>query len=191
MPDHGLRVALERLGLKQTELAELLSVSPRTVSIWATGAAALPGPVAAYLRVVQSLAPAQLSLELGRLDGRQRMLDEGIYSLNYRAEIAGQADADDGLAVLRNGRILGSDRWGGVFTGSYLFDPATTSNTVHIRMQIPPGGRLISGYTAGPKGSTLEFVASLERAAPVSTTVVDVAGQPVEVQLTYLGPLPN
>lgn len=191
MSDRGLRLALERLGLKQIELAELLSVSPRSVSLWATGAAALPGPVAAYLRVAQSLPPAALAREIGRLGRRQRMLDEGIYSLNYRAEIAGRADADDALAVLRNGRILGSDRWGGMFTGSYEYDAATTTNTVHIRMQIPPGGRLISGYTAGPAGGTLDFVVSLERAAPVSTTTVDVAGQSVAVELTYLGPLPN
>ena len=88
-------------------------------------------------------------------------------------------------------RILGSDRHGGTFTGSYDFDPEAQTNTLHVRLAVPPGGMLVTGFDAGPKGATLEIVGRFDRAAPVSKSKVEIAGRPVDVQLTYLGPLPN
>jgi transcriptional regulator with XRE-family HTH domain len=186
-----LKSILDRIGLKQTELASLLAVSPRTVSLWATGDSDLPGPVAAYLRVLQDVGPDLLSKELSRLEGRPRKFDEGIYGLNYTGEHAGQRDGGDALAVLRAGKIFGSDRWGGIFSGSYYFDPGQQTNQVHVRVQVPPDGELVTGFSGGQQGATVDIVAALGRAAPVATAVVDIAGQPVELKLTYLGPLPN
>jgi transcriptional regulator with XRE-family HTH domain len=186
----GLKDILERLGLRQAELARLLDVSPRTVSLWSTGETALPGPVAAYLRVVQS-RPDVLHVELKRLEGREKMLDEGIYGFTYKGEHMGVRDGDSALAVLRNGKILGSDRAGGVFAGSYEYDVVRQLNKVHVRMQVPPEGELVTGYAAGPDGAVLDIAGSFERAEPYSTTVVEVAGRPVEITLSYLGPLPN
>ena len=187
----SLKDILDRLGLKQAELARLLDVSPRTVSLWATGNTTLPGPVAAYLRVLQAAGPEVLAAELRALTGRTKMLDEGLYGLVYRGEDGGLPDGGNALAVLRNGKIFGSDRDGGVFTGSYEFDPVNELNKVHVRMQIPPDGRLVTGYAAGPEGATLDIAGAFERAAPVASISVEAAGRPIEVQLTYLGPLPN
>lgn len=119
------------------------------------------------------------------------MLKDGLYSLAYHTPADDDAGSDGALATLRCGRILGSDRWGSVFAGSCEFDPDTRADTIRIRMQIPPGGVLISGYTAGPAGDTLDIVAALEREAPTARTVVELGGERVEVRLTYLGPLPN
>ncbi len=187
----SLKDTLERLGLKQTELARLLDVSPRTVSLWATGESALPGPVLAYLRVLQMLPAEALAEELRRVKGRSKMMDEGIYGLEYRAEFMGEAETGSALAALRNGKILGSDRWGGVFVGSYDYDPVSERNSVHLRLSVPPEGRLITGFSAGPEGAALDIVGSFARAAPVTTAVAKVAGHPVEVTMKYLGPLPN
>lgn len=187
----SLKDTLERLGLKQTELARLLDVSPRTVSLWATGESALPGPVLAYLRVLQMLPAEALGEELRRVKGRSKMMDEGIYGLEYRAEFMGEAETGSALAALRNGKILGSDRWGGVFVGSYDYDPVSERNSVHLRLSVPPEGRLITGFSAGPEGAAIDIVGSFERAAPVTTAVAKVAGHPVEVTMKYLGPLPN
>lgn len=191
MAEQSLRDVLDRLGIRQAELARLLDVSARTVSLWATGDTPLPGPVAAYLRLMQQLPTDLLAAELTRLEGRHPMLDEGIYTLDYRGEHMGQLDGDSALAVLRNGKILGSDRFGGVFAGSYEFDATNGRNKVHVRMQVPPGGELVNGFAAGPSGALIDIVAAFERAAPASKALVEVAGRPVEIQLTYLGPLPN
>lgn len=191
MARQSLKDALERLGLRQAELARLLDVSPRTVSVWATGDMPVPGPVAAYLGLLQMSGPAVVRAELKRLEGRSRMLDEGIYGLKYMVRHAGEPESGDGLAVLRSGKILGSDRWGGVFAGSYEYDPVTKANLVHVRLEMPPEATLVTGFSSGPEGATIDVVASLDRAAPVSSAVVEVAGRPLEIELTYLGPLPN
>lgn len=191
MAKQRLKDILDRLGLRQAELAKLLDVSTRTVSLWATGASPLPGPVAAYLGLLQRLPPNALEDELARIAGRNKMLDEGLYSLDYRVSRRGKRDGDSALAALRNGKILGSDRFGGVFAGSYEFDSASQRNNVHVRMQVPPDGELVNGFAAGPAGALLEIVASFERAAPASKACIEIEGRPLEIQLTYLGPLPN
>lgn len=191
MANLGLKDVLERLGLKQTEFARLIEVSPRTVSLWATGESALPGPVAAYLRVLQVLPADALAGEMKRVKGRSKMMDEGIYSLEYSGGTDDSSERGSALAALRNGKILGSDRWGAVFMGSYEFDPVTERNSVHLRLNVPPDGRLITGYAAGPEGATLDIVGSFERAAPKTTAVASLEGAELEVTLTYIGPLPN
>ena len=108
-----------------------------------------------------------------------------------RSGDAAAPDGDGALAVLRNGRILGSDRWGGVFMGSYEYDPVQEVSKVHVRIDVPPEGMLVTGFSAGPAGAMIDIVAEFERATPIVTTMVEVAGHPLEVQLTYIGPLPN
>jgi len=119
------------------------------------------------------------------------MLEDGIYGLHYTAARSGEADEGNALAVLRAGKILGSDPWGGVFVGSCEFDADARLNKVHLRFDVPPEGMLITGFSAGPTGAVLDIVGAVERAAPNATMVVEVAGAPVCVQLTYLGPLPS
>ncbi len=187
----GLKRILDRLGLKQTELARLLGVSARTVSLWATGEVALPGPAAAYLRLLQTAGPELRARELSRLDGREKGFDEGIYSLGYAGRGGTADESGDALAVLRGGRIMGSDRHGGVFEGSYRYDAATGTNHFHVRMRVPPDGELVTGYEGGADGAVVDVVAVLHRAAPVASATIDIAGQPVDLKLTYLGPLPT
>lgn len=118
------------------------------------------------------------------------MLENGIYGLQYRAARESEADGGNALAVLRDGRILGSDPWGGVFVGSCEFDPEARLNRVRLRFNVPPEGVLITGFSAGPNGTVLDIVGTVGCTAP-DATVVQVAGAPVSVELTYLGPLPN
>ena len=115
--------------------------------------------------------------------------DEGIYGLSFKGVPVEQGG--EALAVLRNGKILGSDCWGGVFSGTYEFDPVAGRNTVQVRIDVPPEGELITGFSAGPEGASLNIVAALGRAAPKASTTVEVAGRPVDIEFCFLGPLPN
>jgi len=119
------------------------------------------------------------------------MLEDGIYGLDYRAQYAHEEDGGTALAVLRDGKILGSDPWGGLFTGLYDYDARDRLNKVRLRFDVPPEGVLVTGFCAGLAGATLDIVGAFERTAPKMATVVEVSGAPVEVQLTYLGPLPR
>jgi hypothetical protein len=117
------------------------------------------------------------------------MLEDGVYGLRYTAVSDGQAG--DALAVLRDGKVLGSDPDGGVFVGSCEFDAAAGINRVHIRFDVPPEGALVTGFSAGPAGAVLDIVGAVGHPAPEAATVVEVAGAQVAVHLTYLGPLPE
>jgi hypothetical protein len=118
------------------------------------------------------------------------MLNDGIYGLAYRSGEAGEVSFSDGLAVLRAGRILGSDKYGGIFKGSCEYDAGAGVSRVHVRFEIPPNGVLITGHCAGSEGAALEVSCVVERPAPCSKATFNVHGQTIAVELTYIGPLP-
>ena len=96
-----------------------------------------------------------------------------------------------GLAVLREGKVLGSDPLGAVFTGTYEFDPARQLNKVRLRLDVPADGVLVTGFSAGPSGATLDIVGAFAGTSAETTAFIQIAGAPVGVQIRYLGPLPN
>lgn len=117
------------------------------------------------------------------------MLQDGLYDLSYRSGLASEPSIGYGLASLRNGRILGSDRWGGVFSGSYRFDAVRGVGEIQVRLNAPPDGVLITGLPSGPDGLTLDVVAELKADTPRTSAVVDVGGCPVAVEFSYIGPI--
>ena len=191
MPDEGLKFTLEKLGLKQGELAALMGVAGRTVSQWATGAQPLPEAVAGYLRLFEAARPSTRRRELDRLPSRSKKLDEGIYRIAYHGKANGEAETDHALAVLRNGKILGSDRHGGLFTGSYEFEAARDLNIVHLRIEVPPFGTLVNGFAADENGAVFNISCKFERPAPIANTTMHIVGRPIDIALSYVSPLPN
>jgi hypothetical protein len=119
------------------------------------------------------------------------MLEDGIYGLRFAATHDGEPGDGDGLAVLRGGKVLGSDPLGAVFTGTYEFDAARQLNRVRLRLDVPPDGVLVTGYAAGPAGATLDVVGAFLGSSADTTAFIQIAGAPVGVQIRYLGPLPN
>lgn len=116
------------------------------------------------------------------------MLRTGIYELAYRQpQSRDPADAGKALAILRDGVILGSDKFGGVFSGSYMLDPATQCASVRLKLAVPPSGELVTGYVAGAEAELIEIVADLDE---LTEFVADVGGVAIKVSLSYLGPLP-
>jgi hypothetical protein len=86
------------------------------------------------------------------------MLEGGIYGLWFAASQNGEPENGSGLAVLREGKVLGSDPLGAVFTGTYEFDAARQLNKVRLRLDVPADGVLVTGFSAGPSGATLDIV---------------------------------
>lgn len=119
------------------------------------------------------------------------MLDDGVYGLSFESR-GGREDSPlrgEGLAVLRDGRVLGSDRHGGVFRGHYRYDAARGEAVVEVRLAIPPNGVLLTGLEAGPDGAFLDVRGRFPLSRPVSTTMVDIGGTTVAVELRFVGPL--
>jgi hypothetical protein len=121
------------------------------------------------------------------------MLENGLYDLRYRAGDGGAGHCGKGLAMLRDGRIMGCDPWGGAFTGRLELDPQAGAGTVRLRFEVPPGGELITGFAAGPDGAAIDIVGTIAPApeGAAASTVVEVAGAEVGVSFNYLGPLPE
>jgi len=189
MTQNVLKPTLEKLGLRQSELAKLLDVSIRTVNQWAREGQALPGAVAGYLRLLEVADEKIRASEFERLIESDKRLSDGLYRIGYRA--SGEHDGDHALAVLRNGKLIGADRHGGMFEGSYRYDRRRATNIIELRLEIPPDGLLISGLAVGPAGASLSVICSIAKAVPVSRTTVEIAGRMVAIELSFLSPLPN
>lgn len=119
-------------------------------------------------------------------------MDDGVYRLSFANCDAKGDDASfrsDGLAVLRDGLLLGSDRHGGVFRGHCQFDKVRGEAVVSVRLALPPNGVLLTGLEAGPDGAVLEISGSFAPPKPVSTTVIEIGGRRLAVELRFVGPL--
>jgi hypothetical protein len=121
------------------------------------------------------------------------MLREGIYALGYRPADTGSATSGpwgEALVALRNGRILGSDRWGGVIDGELVGEPAEGGCKVAVRLLLPPDGELITGATTGPCGAVMEVACAFDRTCVTALPSIDLGGRRVELKLSFIGPLP-
>lgn len=116
------------------------------------------------------------------------MFRNGIYRIDYRNP-TDDGPCDDALIIVRDGSIIGADRHGGVYTGSQ-YQTTGQLDGVRLRMTAPSGGALVTGMFAGPDGATLQIDSRLDPTQNVQTATIDVAGNPVDIRVSYLGPLP-
>lgn len=119
------------------------------------------------------------------------MLADGIYRIDYRASSAAEEQFESALAVLRAGEILGSDKHGGLYLGTYEGEPSTGCERIRLRLEIPPGGVLVTGEAGCMSGSFFDLEAAFEKQTAPYRAVLEIAGQPVAIELVYIGPLPN
>lgn len=185
----GLKRILSHLGLTQTDLARLLAVSPRTVSLWATGEINLPGPVKAYLRMLQSADQSIRTVEFRRLSDSLGRISEGLYSISYQTTGESAGHSGDAVALVRDGRLIGADGWGGKFEGTYRFDSARRTYHFHMWLRMPPAGEAVTGASCDDQGALIEVEAELDPPDPLASAVARLDGRPVELTLAYLGPL--
>ncbi|MEQ1695079.1 MAG: hypothetical protein ABL901_04485 [Hyphomicrobiaceae bacterium] len=121
------------------------------------------------------------------------MLRDGLYELYYRSEAEPDGGYESLLLALRNGNVLGSDRWGGVFTGRCDFDRATHEHRINVRLLVPPGGMLVTDASPRLLGDQIDVTLTLGRSRDISRScgLVDVGGQQVRVELQFKGPVPG
>lgn len=177
-----LKPTLEKLGLRQSDFARLLDVSARTVNMWATGAQPVPGSVAAYLRLLEAAAPDVRAAEVERVVDRSRHLRDGIYGVAYRAPAS--TDEGRGTAVLSNGKLTGADAEGNLFCGRFRFDRVRNVTLVELRLGTHDADASVG---AGISGATL----TLSGQHPVQRGTCVIASELYEIELRFLGPLPE
>lgn len=116
-------------------------------------------------------------------------MNEGLYGVDCIAATS-TIGASVGLAVLRDGRILGADQCGSVFVGSYEFDGRNAVKPVRIWMTMAYEGGVITGLWAGRQDALMDIEAALEQVTPSREATIDRTGRLAGIKLTYIGPLP-
>jgi hypothetical protein len=184
-PDE-LRFALVELGITQVELARLIDVTPRAITLWLGNERGIPGSVEAYIRLLKSLPQGQRQIELSRLNKGAPTMKDGIYHIEYEGT-HGQGYA---MLVFDGGRIYGSDALKGEYDGQYIANPTTGAVDVSLKVKMPPNAPSVLGIVQ-PFEWALEIRASMNPAQ--DSGVISVANnlrQPLRAHYQFMRALP-
>lgn len=124
------------------------------------------------------------------------MLRDGVYELAFWSEAGACMAAEfreqgEGLAVLRAGRIFGSDKWGAVFRGGYQFDAEKNTNRLDLTVELPPRAELLTGATVGVEGAQISTSCYIATPDPCAMGCFDLDGHALAIELRYVGALPT
>lgn len=131
-PDQ-LRGTLAALNLTQAEFARLINVTPRAVALWLSEGRPVPGPAAAYARLLNSLPLVMRQIELNRVKGTSANMRDGLYAIEYQ----GVSGARYGTMLLSKGKIYGADPAGGRYDGVYALDPVSGLVNAYVKLFFP------------------------------------------------------
>lgn len=118
------------------------------------------------------------------------MLRDGIYRVTY-AYAADGPITDQALAIVRDGRVVASDRHGGVYVSGPPDNTTSDSSVYTISASIPPGGELATGFQAGDGGAHIVLKAVTKSDADKLRAIIDIDGKTLEADFIYLSPLPT
>ena len=181
-----LRLTLDVLSLSQVDLARLIGISSRAISLWLSGEREVSGPAAAYVTLLLSLPRALQAKEISRIRKEDPHMSEGMYKFTYE----GTTGAGLGILVLEHGRAFGSD--GGVlYDGTY--EPSTDRPgdvSVHLHLTVPPGVPLVQGVPAQPMSYGFDVDWTFASRGTTMISVQTPYGPPVRGHIEFLRPVP-
>ena len=188
MNGSSLKTRIADLGLSQAEFASALDVTPRAISMWLSEERPVPGPVQAYLRLLQACPSSVQAFELNRFRKKGNAMKNGMYGIEFQA-----VDGDGKAAlVFKDGLIFGVDEGGASYDGSYVLNEATGMADLDIKVTMPPNVPSVLGIM-NPYTWILDLKASLNPTQDRGgVSVQGPAGPlPINVQFAYLRGLPN
>ncbi len=182
-----LRAILTEFAITQADFARLTGVTARAVTLWIGDERPIPGPISAYVRVMQ-LLPANLrQIELNRLKQKGSNMRDGMFGISFQ----GQQGAGMGLLIFENGRVYGTDTQGVRYDGEYTFNESSGLADVKIKVTFPPNVRAVFG-TVNPYEWAFDITSSFDpkkNSGPL--TVRTSLGQPINAQYVFLRNLPE
>ena len=187
MDRQDLRATLERLGISQSDLARLVDVTPRAVSLWMVGARGVPGTVAAYVQLLESLPLGMRQAELAKLTEEQRTMKDGMYLIDF----AGQAGTGQATLVFEGGRIYGTDNGGGIYDGEFQLDETTDRVNLKIRVQMTAGHASVVGIVQ-PFDWIIDVSTVIDPDKDSDRINIQTSlGKPIVANYRFLRPLPT
>lgn len=116
---------------------------------------------------------------------------DGVYRLDYETEDEGRSRILSALVALSGGRLLGSDSYGALLQGEIGEPDASGRRRLALRIGVPPGGELVTGFAGGESGAFVAVEAELPENGCGAVVVAEIAGRPLAVKLNHIGPLPR
>jgi hypothetical protein len=114
---------------------------------------------------------------------------DGVYELFYKSQRTADPSWDTLLLIMRQGHLLGADRWGGIIIGTCEFDPSVGRHKFTVTLDVPADGLLVTGAAAPSASQTIEFVAQLNGQTYSTAGTIELFGEAVAVELVYRGPV--
>ncbi|MGH8132513.1 MAG: helix-turn-helix domain-containing protein [Steroidobacteraceae bacterium] len=187
MTSDELKAALVEIGISQTDFARLVDVTARAVALWMADERAIPGPAAAYVRVLRLMPPSFRQVELSRLKLRGTGMRDGMFGITFQ----GQQSAGMGVLILDAGRVYGTDTQGVRYDGEYVFDENTGTADVKVKVTFPPNVVAVFGIS-NPYEWAFDVTTSFNPKVnsgplPLKTSI----GRPLNAQYVFLRPLPD
>jgi DNA-binding transcriptional regulator YdaS (Cro superfamily) len=179
---YELRAFLTTLNLTQADFARLIGVTARGVNLWMTEERAIPGPVAAYARLLAVLPEDLRQDEFNRLKVRSTAMRDGMFGITFQ----GREGSGMGIMIFDSGRVCGTDTEGVRYDGGYAYDEASGFVDVKIKVTFPPNVRAVFGISHPYEWAfevTTRFDPNKDSGAlQVATSM----GQPLQAQYKFL-----
>ena len=115
------------------------------------------------------------------------MLRDGVYQATY----SGSRYAARGVFVFRKGAFVGIGQTGAIYEGAYWANPDTKQFDFDGCVRFPAGTELVTGPAPSPDTVTLPFKGTAPTPSPDSHFSITLAGQPVEVSMSFVCPIPG
>jgi hypothetical protein len=187
MNSNNLKAILMELGITQADFARLIGVTSRAVALWMADERAIPGPVEAYVRLLQLLPPNLRQVELNRLKQKGTGMRDGMFGITFQ----GQQGIGMGVLIFDNGRVYGTDTQGVRYDGEYLFNESSGLADVKIKVTFPPNVQAVFGisnpYEWAFDVTTIFNPNQNSGALSVKTSI----GKPINAKYIFLRSLPE
>jgi len=190
MESDDLKAILAEMGITQADLARLLGVTARAVALWVAGGPSgrpIPGPVDAYLRLLQLLPPNLRQVEMNRLIQKGTQMRDGMFGIRFQ----GHESVGMGVLILDNGRVYGTDTEGVRYDGVYLFNEDSGIAGLTIKVTFPPNVRSVFGVS-NPYEWAFDVTTTFDpRQNSGPLEVKTSLGAPIKAQYVFLRSLPE
>jgi hypothetical protein len=181
-----LRNMVITLGISQGDLANLLGVTPRAISLWLAGTRQIPGPAAAYIELFASLPVGARQSEMAKRIKGSKTMKNGMYLIDF----LGQAGQGNGMLILEDGRIYGADVGFGKYDGVYTYNERTDLVDMKMRVEMAAHRPSVTGIVQ-PFDWILEVTASADpKAESGKLTIGTNVGGTITANYRFLRPLP-
>ncbi len=187
MTSNDLKEILTALGITQADFARLIGVTSRAVTLWTAGERPIPGPVEAYVRLLQILPQNLRQVELNRLKEKGSGMRDGMFGITFQ----GQQSSGVGVLIFDNGRVYGTDEAGVRYDGGYVFNENSGLAEVKIKVTFPPNVKAVFGIS-NPYEWAFDITTSFDPNQNSGPLAVKTSiGKPIKAVYTFLRSLPE